>query len=270
MDIFSLAQDLTPQLDATAVADLMFIACNEGSDSALSALCPHDAGNTKLLSSIATDKVMAVDFSSRPPVVFVQQQQQHQQLQQQTTQQSPQQEQRRRRESALLHEQLLLTCLVGGHVGTMQELLNLKSAAGNLSESDARMPCTCYAHRNPVMTACPGFSHSECLCVTSYGSHAGLLQCFEPLEVHLPLQQICAVTISALLTAACHALLPVLLWAPGAASVGKLMQAAALLGNPRPPLGHGLRTALDMLSELPAAKVCGKVEHSCHKPHCSA
>jgi hypothetical protein len=66
---------------------------------------------------------------------------------------------------------------------------------------------------------------------------------------------------------ACRALLPVLLEVPGAASVGKLMQAAALLGNPRPK--QCFRTALDMLSELPAAKVCREYQHSCHNSHCS-
>jgi uncharacterized membrane protein YebE (DUF533 family) len=131
MDTFSLAQDLAPQLDATAVTNLMYIACNEGSDGALSALLPHDACNTKLLTNVNTGKMMAIGFRNWPAAAFLQQQQQQQQ---ETMQQPPQQEERRRRQSALLHEQLVLTCLVAGHVGLMHELLKLKSAAGNLSE----------------------------------------------------------------------------------------------------------------------------------------
>ena len=111
-------------LDAQAVADLLFIACNEGAETTCVDLCEFDERNTRVLASQGHTPTPG------PGVGRIVTRGRLREQQQEGQQQSapPLQEEQQQSVSPLL-EQLLLTCLVAGQLGLLRYLAERPEAA---------------------------------------------------------------------------------------------------------------------------------------------
>lgn len=115
-------------LDAQAVADLIFIACNEGAETTCVDLCDFDERNTKVLASQGHTPT-----PGRGPGRIVTRGQLREQQQEGQQQSAPPLQEEQQQSAPSLLEQLLLTCLVAGELGLLRYLAE-RTEAANLSE----------------------------------------------------------------------------------------------------------------------------------------